>query len=78
MDMKNKHAITKLSDKSVILYKPNGNKYVLDKKGNNLFYYNYHFYVNEKRRIISIDIPYFRLDKYVANGTVVIVNEFVD
>jgi hypothetical protein len=64
--------------RNVILYNPTKTKYILERTGNNIFYYNYKEYIEEKRRIVSFDISNTRLIKYLNNGVVLILDEIVD
>ena len=44
-------------------------------KINDIFYYNYNEYINENRKIISLDLTNQQLIKYINNGIIKIIDE---
>lgn len=68
-----KEKIKNLPKKFIIEYK--NNKYIVINKFNDIFYYNYNEYINENRKIISLDLTNQQLIKYINNGIIKIIDE---
>lgn len=68
-----KEKIKNLPKKFIIEYI--NNKYIVINKINDIFYYNYNEYINENRKIISLDLTNQQLIKYINNGIIKIIDE---